>query len=124
MNDLFFQFCDITVIKIGSDDLNRPSALASSFFHGLYHGKRSYFCYFCENIFIMRRCDLRAVFPVYFVSVVFSRVMACGNHNTGNTAEFRTAKESSGVGRRDSNTYVLMPFAFRQSAASRQIPVT
>ena len=31
----------------------------------------------------------------------------------------RTAKESSGVGRRDSNRYVLIPFAFRQSAASR-----
>ena len=30
----------------------------------------------------------------------------------------RTANDSSGVGRRDSNTYALIPFAARQSAAS------
>ena len=40
----------------------------------------------------MRRCNLCAILPVYFVSVVLSRVVACGNDDTGNAAEFTDSK--------------------------------
>ncbi len=59
------------------------------------------------------------VFLVYFIPVIFSRVMAlpvitmaCNTYPS-----VRTANESSGTGRRLLNTYVLIPFAARQSAA-------
>ena len=89
---LFFQLRDIFVIKIGSDDAEQILCSGFIFFHCFYHGKIRYFCYFCKNVFIMRRCDLGTVFPVYFISVVFSRVMAGCDHNTGNTAKLTDCK--------------------------------
>ena len=40
----------------------------------------------------MWRCDLCTVLPVYLVAVVFSRIMARRNHNSGNAAEFAHGK--------------------------------
>ena len=89
---LFFQLRDIFVIKIGSNDAEQVLCSGFILFHCFYHGKIRYFCHFCKNVFIMRRCDLGTVFPVYFVSVVFSRVMAGCDHDTGNTAKFPYCK--------------------------------
>ena len=39
-----------------------------------------------HNSAVMRRCNLCAIFPVYFIAIVFRRIMACCNINTCNTA--------------------------------------
>ena len=40
----------------------------------------------------MWRCDLCAVLPVYFVSVILAWIMACRNYNTCNTSKFPNRK--------------------------------
>ncbi|CSA30999.1 Uncharacterised protein [Vibrio cholerae] len=53
-----------------------------------------------RNTCIMRRNNLRAVFPIHFKSVVFRRVVACGYYNCGGRIEMAYA-ESHDRGRRD-----------------------
>ena len=92
MDGLFFQFFHVTVVDFFSDRHKKSGFHGILFFHSLNLCKRSYFCNFCKDIFIMRRCDLRTILPVNFVSIVFSWVMACCDHNSWNTAKFTDCK--------------------------------
>ena len=60
--------------------------------HGFNHVKRSHLGNLIHNIGIMRRCNLCTVLPIYFISVIFSWIMARSNYNTRNTSKFPDRK--------------------------------
>ena len=89
---LFFQLRDVFVVKISSDDAEQILCSGFIFFHCFYHGEIRYFCHFRQDVFVMRRCDLGTVLPVYFVAVVLSRVVAGCDHDAGDAAKFPHCK--------------------------------
>ena len=60
--------------------------------HHLNGGKIRHRINFCDNFLILRSSDLRTVLPVYFISIVFRRIVACSYHNTCNTAKLSQCK--------------------------------
>ena len=82
----------VFLVQLLPDNIVQSCRHGSILIHCLYHGKVCYFLDLCHNAGIMRRRHLRAVLPVYLVSVVFPWVMACRNDNSCNTAKLPYCK--------------------------------
>ena len=92
MDRLLFEFLHIKIVDLCPDDLIKPCVDGIFLWHRLYLCKRSYLRHLCQNILIVRRCDLRAVLPIYLIAVILSRIMARRNDNTGHTAQMAERK--------------------------------
>ena len=77
MKDQFFQFFYVWIIDICSNHLIKTCCNCGIFVHRLNGRIICYFLHLCHNSGIMRWRDLCAILPVYFVSIVFRRIMAC-----------------------------------------------
>ena len=92
MNDLLLQLRHILIVNFLSDYLIKPGFDRVRFLHRLYIMIVRHVIDFRNNLLISWRRYLCAVFPVAFIAVILRRIMACRNHNTGNTVK-RTQRE-------------------------------
>ena len=87
MNDLFLQLRHVFVINLFTDHNIEARFLRFLLIHGLYGMIICHILDFRNNLFVLGRCNLCAVFPVTFISVILRRIVACRNHDTGNAAQ-------------------------------------
>ena len=83
---------DVFIINLLSNYLIQTCCCCRSLICSLYC-RQIFDCqnFFC-NTFIMRRCKLCAIFPVYFVAIVFRRIMACCDIDTCYAAQLTYCK--------------------------------
>jgi len=83
---------DVFIINLLSNYLIQTCCCCRSLICSLYC-RQIFDCqnFFC-NTFIMRRCKLCAIFPVYLVTIVFRRVVACSDIDTCYAAQLTYCK--------------------------------
>ena len=90
--NLSLYLSDVLVIDLFSDNLILARCDGRSLVCGLYcrqiFNSQNFFC----NAFVMRRCKLCAIFPVYLVTIVFRRVVACSDIDTCYAAQLTYCK--------------------------------
>ena len=89
---LLFELGNVSVVNVSSDHFVETSLFGGLFGHCLDCRKIGHCLYFVHNAFIVRRCDLCSVLPVYLVSVVFRRIVARCNIDSGNTSKLSDCK--------------------------------
>ena len=92
MNGQITKLCKILLIHIIWNYFIQTSLDCFFFRHSLYHIKRSYLANLIHNTGVVWWCYLRTVLPVYLVSIILSRIVACCNYDTCNTAKFSYCK--------------------------------
>ena len=92
MNNLFLQFCHVCIVHFFADHLEKACFFGFSLVHSLNSIPIGNCLNFSHDSAVMWRCDLCTILPVYFVSIVFRRIMACSYHNTRNTAKLSQCK--------------------------------
>ena len=78
-----FQCLDIFIVDLWSDHLIQSGFLSRFPAHCLHAGIICHRIDLSDNLLILRVCDLGAVLPVYFVSVILRRIMAGSHHDSG-----------------------------------------
>ena len=81
----------ILPVHLVIEHLKQPLCHRIRFLHVRDAGQR-HLCSIVHNVFIMRRCNLSAVFPVHLKPVIFCRIMTCGDRNTGNCVKLPNRK--------------------------------
>ena len=87
MNILFFKLCDILIINFFADNFDKSFGNCLLIWHCFHLLKIFNQRNLCQNIFVMRRCNLCSILPINFVAVVFSRIVACSYNNSGYAAK-------------------------------------
>ena len=87
MKHLCFQFRNIRVVDLCSDRLVQSRFFCRVKRHRLHRRVIFDRLDIVHDPLIMRRCDLRAVLPVYFVSVILRWIVTCGDIDPGDTAK-------------------------------------
>ena len=126
MNRLLLQFLHVTVVDLFSDDLVKSCRNGIFFLHRLHLVKGCHLRHFRQDILVVRRCDLRTVLPVYLVAVVFSRIMARRNHNSGNAASFTPDNPAAQIANVHTlfniiTTLLLLPFGTQLARISEKL---
>ena len=90
-----FLYCgNVCVIKLWAK-FNIISAFFCLFKAYFFNFRYVYGVYFLHYFAVTRRRNLSAVFPVYFVTVIFCRVMACRNNYACRTAQMSYCKRKN-----------------------------
>ena len=84
MDDLLFQLHHIGIVDLFADHLIQTRRNGVFLAHGLHLMVIGHVLDLLNDLPIPGRRHLGTVLPVRFVSVVFRRVMACRDHDTGN----------------------------------------
>ena len=92
MQHIFLQLFHITVIDRCADIFIQSGFDRLFFWHRLNGRIIRHRFYFIHNSGVMRRCDLCSVLPIYFISIVFRRIVACCHIDSGNAAKFSDGK--------------------------------
>ena len=92
VDDLLFQFHHISVVNFSADHLIKACFYRFVLIHCLYLMIIRNFLHFFNNFFILRSGHLSAILPICLISIVFRRIMACRDHNTGNTSKIAQGK--------------------------------
>ena len=87
MEYLALQLLDIGIVDRLSDHFVQSGFFRILSGHGLQCAVIGDCFYLSHNTGVMRRSDLRAVLPVYFVAIIFRRIVACGNVDSRNAAQ-------------------------------------
>ena len=88
MDHLLFQLCYVGIIHLCSDHFVESGCFGILCRHRLHSRIICHCLDFIHDSFVMRRCDLRAIFPVYLITIVLRWIMAGCNVDSGNTSEF------------------------------------
>ena len=78
----FLKSFHVFVINFFTDHFIKAGCLCIFFRHCLHLSEVCDRLNFCNDLFILRSCDLRAVLPVNFVSIVLWRIVACSYNHT------------------------------------------
>jgi len=92
MDNLFLKFCHISIVYLFTDHLEETSFFCFCLVHGLNCIPVGDGLNLSHDTAVMWRCDLCTVFPVYFVSVVFRRVVAGSYVDTCHAAQMTYCK--------------------------------
>ena len=84
---LLLQLCDITVVHFFADNFVHSRCLRFFRPHGLHRIVIRHSLHFVHNTLVVGRGDLRAILPVYLISVILRRVMTGCNVDTGDAAK-------------------------------------
>ena len=82
----FLKSFHIFVIDFFTDHFVKTCCLCIFFRHCLHLSKVCDRLNFCNNLFVLRSCDLCAIFPVNFISVVLWRIVTCSYYYTSSAA--------------------------------------
>ena len=82
MNDLLLQLLHVRIIDLFADHDIESGLLSLLLVHRLHIMIIRHGVHLADDLFILGRCHLCAVLPVYLVSVIFRRVMAGCYHDT------------------------------------------
>ena len=81
MNDLLLEFLHIRVIYLGTYDSEKALVKCLLLIHGLYCMEICYSLNLCDDLSVLWSRDLRAILPVYLVTVVLWWIVAgCYNY--------------------------------------------
>ena len=92
VHNLGLDLGNVLVVDFPADNLILACCCGRCLVRGLYRGQVLYGQHFLCHTFVVRRCKLGAVLPVYLVSVVLRRVMAGCNIDAGYASQFPHCK--------------------------------